>query len=674
LSRTGAIHQVQGFLTIMKRHLIASVLGTLAAAVPAQAEDAPAPGTIIVTAQREADQAEVVVRPGGTDLVTADDYRDKAAISLRDALAFSPGVYAQPRFGQEVRLSIRGSGISRGFHMRGLTLLQDGIPINLADDNGDFQELDPTIFEQIQVFRGANALRFGGSTLGGAINGVTPTGRSAPGIDLRVDGGSFSTLRGKAAAGLESGAGDGWIAINGDTSDGDRQHAHRDAIRLNTNVGLKLSDGIETRFYASGQSLRQQLPGSLDIATVLTRPKTGSLFGNQQRNIDSLRVQNRTTIDFGDAQLEAGVFLNAKELDHPIFQYVDQVSTDYGAFARLSYQAGPVSLVLGSTGRFGTVKSKRFVNVNGRKGALTFRAAQRAQTIDVYGEARYTLGRLSLIGGGIYTHAERRQRQTMPASASGEAGYDQFSPKVGALWEPTEQLQVYANYSRSHELPGFIELAQVASFVPLQAQRAWTAEVGARGTFGPVRFDVSFYRATVRGELLQFNVDVAGGIPAATFNAGRTLHQGIEAGLDLDLASWARLRQVYQYNDFRFRGDRQFEDNRLPVIPRHLYRAELRLGSDGLNIGPSLEWLPQGAWADYANSFRPNGYVLIGATAEAEIRPRLSLFIDARNLTNRSQVGDISAVVNYAALAVAQRAIFYPVERRAVFGGVRARF
>lgn len=658
----------------MKHHLTVSVLGALATAVPAQAEDALAPGTITVTAQRAAEEAEIAARPGGTDLVSADDYRDKAAVSLRDALAFSPGVYAQPRFGQEVRLSIRGSGISRGYHMRGLTLLQDGIPINLADDNGDFQELDPTIFEEIQVFRGASALRFGGSTLGGAINGTTPTGRSAPGVDMRVDGGSFGTVRGKLAAGLESGAGDGWIAINGDTSDGDRQHAHRDAIRLNANVGLRLSDAIETRFYASGQSMRQELPGSLDITTVLARPRTGSLSGNQQRNIDSLRVQNRTVMDLGAARLEAGLFLNAKALDHPIFQYVDQVSTDYGAFARLSYKAGPVSVMLGSTGRFGTVESKRFVNLNGHKGALTFRAGQRAQTIDVYGEARYALGTLSLIAGGIYTHAERRQRQIVPALALGEADYDQFSPRAGLLWEPRAQLQLYANYSRSHELPGFIELAQVARFVPLQAQRAWTAEIGARGTLGPARFDVSFYRAAVKGELLQFNVDVAGGIPASTFNANRTLHQGIEAGLDLALTHWARLRQVYQFNDFRFRGDRQFDDNRLPVIPKHLYRAELRLGNDGLSVAPSLEWLPQGAWADYANTFRANGYVSIGATGEARIRPGLSLFVDLRNLTNRKQAGDISAVVNYAALPAGQRAIFYPIEGRAVFAGARAHF
>ncbi|HYZ48675.1 MAG TPA: TonB-dependent receptor, partial [Sphingomonas sp.] len=643
----------------MKSLYWAGALSALAAAVPAYADEPPA--TIIVTGQRAASEAETLARPGGTDLVTADDYRAKAAVSLRDALAFSPGVYAQPRFGQEVRLSIRGSGVSRGFHMRGLTLLQDGVPINLADDNGDFQELDPAIFEVIQVFRGANALRFGGSTLGGAINGVTPTGRSAPGLNLRADGGSFDSFRGKLAAGFESGPGDGWVALTGDTSDGDRDHAHRNALRLNANVGLKLSDTVETRFYGSGQMLRQELPGTLPIATVLTRPGTGNSFNNQQRNIDSLRLQNRTTVALGDARLELGGFLNAKELDHPIYQYIDQVSTDYGAFGRLSYAQGPLGLTVGTTARFGTVASKRFANVDGHKGALMFNAHQRAQTIDVYGESRYAIGQLSLIAGGIYTHAERRQRQTFPMPAFGEAGYDQFSPRLGLLWAPRDALQVYANYSRSHELPGFIELAQLSNFVPLKAQRAWTAEIGARGTLGPARFDIAFYRATVRGEMLQYNVDPAGGFPVSTFNANRTLHQGIEAGLDLSLAPWARLRQAYQFNDFRFREDAKYGDNRLPVIPKHLYRAELRLGGEALNVAPSLEWLPQEAWADYANTFRPGGYVLVGATAEAQLRPGLSLFVDARNLTNRKQVGDISAVVNYSALTDAQRAIFYPV-------------
>lgn len=641
----------------------------LLASVDALAADASDPAAIVVTGQRiAAAEADADRRPGGADIVPASDYENRAAVSLRDALAFSPGVFAQPRFGQEVRLSIRGSGISRGYHMRGLTLLQDGAPINLADDNGDFQELDPTIFQLIEVYRGANALRYGGTTLGGGINGITPTGRSAPGFNVRLDGGSFDTLRGLASFGYANAVGDAWLAVTGDTSDGDRDHAQRESIRLHGNIGLKLSENVETRFYASAQRLRQELPGSLNFTDAIERPRAGNFAGNQQRNIDSLRLQNRTRIDLGGGTLELGGFFNAKELFHPIYQVVDQVSSDWGAFTRLDLAHGPFELTLGSTARFGTVASKRYVNINGERGARTFEADQRARTIDIYGEGRYRIGALSLIAGGVYSHGEREQKQVFPAVATGRFADDQFSPRFGLLWEPREDLQLYASYSRSHEMPGFIELAQVAAFVPLDSQRAWTAEIGARGRIGIARFDVSLYRAAVMGELLQFSIGPD--IPASTFNANRTRHQGIEAGLDLDLTPWARLRQVYQYSDFRFRDDAQYGDNRLPVIPKHLYRAELRLGSDALNVAPMVEWVPQGAWADYANILRVDGYATLGLTAAAEVREGVSLFLDARNLTGTNAVGDISATVAANPASV----IFYPIERRAFYAGVRARF
>src|SRR3546814_7680037 len=127
----------------------------------AHAETAESDQTIIVTATTGTDAAEVraAKTPGGADIVGYEDYADKSIVSLRDTLAFSPGVYLQPRFGQEVRISIRGSGLSRGYHMRGLTLLQDGVPINLADDNGHFKELEPLFFDHLAVYRCANELR-----------------------------------------------------------------------------------------------------------------------------------------------------------------------------------------------------------------------------------------------------------------------------------------------------------------------------------------------------------------------------------------------------------------------------------------------------------------------------------------------------------------------------------
>lgn len=652
-------------MTIHLGALAGASLVALALAGTAAAQTSP---TIIVTGTHLTQ--EVRETPGGADLVSSQEFENRLAVSLRDTLAFSPGVYAQPRFAQEVRLSIRGSGISRGFHMRGLTLLQDGIPINLADDNGDFQELDPLVFEHIEVLRGANALSLGGSTLGGAINAVTPTGRTRPSIGLRLDGGSFETVRGMISGGFAGEDLDGWAAITGDRSDGDRDHAKRRSLRFNGNVGLHLGERVRTRFYASAQTIDQELPGALTLGAVLDDPSSGNFTGDQQRDVDSLRVQNRTSFRLGkDTALDVGAFLNLKHLSHPIFQVVDQDSTDYGAYARLGWQRGPVGLTLGTTARFGTTDSQRFVNVGGRKGAQTLQADQDARTVNIYGEARAEAATgLTLIAGAIYTDGSRKQAQILPALVSSKASFTELSPKLGLLYAPAPDIQVYANYSRSHELPGFGELAQVAAFVPLDAQRAWTMEVGTRGRRGIASWDISLYRATVKGELLQFTVGPD--IPASTFNADKTRHRGIEAGLDLTFTPWARLRQVYQFNDFRFVGDPQYGDNRLPVVPRHLYRAELRIGTDRLSVSPRVEWVPEGAWADYVNSVKVDGYALLGLTAEAEVREGVSLFLDARNITAEKAVGDISAVVQ----ATDASAIYYPAERRALYGGIRASF
>lgn len=650
----------------------------LAALWPATAWAEEEEQTIIVNGRSIAGDAEQRANqtPGGTDVVTYKDYADKSLVSLRDTLAFSPGVYTQPRFGQEVRISIRGSGISRGFHMRGLTLLQDGIPINLADDNGDFQELEPAFFSHLEVYRGANALRFGSGTLGGAINGATPTGLDSQGVYVRADAGSFGMVRGLATMGGASGPADYWVGLSADTSNGDRDHAKRRSLRFNGNVGLQLSDTISTRFYASTNLIEQQLPGALTRAVALTAPKTGNFVGDQSRDIKSIRLQNRTSFDWGQTHLDVGLFLNSKDLLHPIFQVIDQKSTDVGAFARLDHRAGPFELTIGGEIRRGNVAAKQFINVNGKRGTLTFNADQQARTANLYGEVRLKpVDRLTLVAGGIYADGFRKRQVIYSATPAqnGRVAYGEFSPKFGALFNVTPDIQFFANYSRSAELPGYGEVFQSVSgtstlISAIEPQKAWTAEIGTRGKLGWVSWDIALYRATLDGEMLQYSVNPS--IPAATFNADKTLHQGIELGLELQPTDWLRFRQIWQYSDFRFRNDSQFGNNRLPVVPDHVSRSELRLGSDTLHVAPSLEWVPRGAWADYANTTRGTGYATLGLSAGATIADGIDLFLDARNLTDKKALGDISAVLT----ASASSAIYYPIERRAVYGGVRLRF
>lgn len=653
----------------------AMAFAVAAAPVASAAESSPiivdAPELSGVPAPAQAEQA-IRRTPGGADVVASTDYLDSHAVSLRDMLAFSPGVFAQDRWGEEVRLSIRGSGIGRSFHLRGVTLLQDGIPINTADGSGDFQEIDPLMLSHLEVWRGANALRFGASSLGGAINAVTPSARTlGDRFQARVEGGSFGTWRGHAAGGYVGDRGDLLIAVTGSGADGYREQSEQFKVRLQANAGYRLTDTVETRFYLTLNHLDQQVPGTLTLTQVENSPKTAPAINktnDYQRNIRSMRAMNRTVVDLGEAALELGGFVNVKSLYHPIFQVIDYQSVDWGGFARLTGETGPLGWTLGTQAQVGTVDARQYVNVGGHRGAIRARADLKANTLAGYGEARLAVADgLTAIGGFQFTSGRRAADDRLNPARSDSRTYSEWSPKLGLLYELSEQVQFYANVSRAAEVPTFSELIQgtVQQFVPLDVQRSWTGEIGSRGSAGPVTWDVSFYRAEVRGELLAFTVDP--NIPASTFNADKTRHQGVEAALDVRLAEGLTLRQVYNFSDFRFRGDGQYGDNRLPVVPRHQYRAELQWRFGRFGLTPSVEWIPEGAWADYRNTTRVPAYATVGLGATARISKAVSVFVDGRNLLDKKGVADISAPV----AANAASAIYYPLDGRAVFAGLR---
>ena len=52
-----------------------------------------------------------------------------------------------------------------------------------------------------EVFRGANAFKYGSITLGGAINLVTMTGYEADPFAVRLEGGSYGYFRGQISGG-----------------------------------------------------------------------------------------------------------------------------------------------------------------------------------------------------------------------------------------------------------------------------------------------------------------------------------------------------------------------------------------------------------------------------------------------------------------------------------------
>ena len=193
--------------------------------------------------------------PGGIGFVEAESFLDEFAQSIGDALVFTPGVFADTSAQRENRISVRGSGLNSSFERRGITLLRDGIPITRASGSTEFQEVDPLAARYIEVYKGANGLRYGGSSLGGAINIVTPTGRTATAPRHgRLEGGSFETLRANAGFAHAGENGDVYATITGLHSDGFRDHSDVDSAYGFANLGYRFNQQLETRLYLTALS------------------------------------------------------------------------------------------------------------------------------------------------------------------------------------------------------------------------------------------------------------------------------------------------------------------------------------------------------------------------------------------------------------------------------------
>jgi iron complex outermembrane receptor protein len=206
--------------------------------------------SVIVTARPDPEDPPVVAAvrarlsetPGAVSVISQESYARRQTLALDDMLRDAPGVYAQRKWGGDIRISIRGSGIGNANHNRGLLLAQDGVPLNEADGYGDSQIADPLLTRFTEVYRGGNALRFGGALLGGAINMVTPTGRTA-GFEnqVRLDGGSFGLHRENLQIARVSGDWDVFAAVTNQ-----RQQGYRPQSQQNIQFGT-LSIGRRRR-------------------------------------------------------------------------------------------------------------------------------------------------------------------------------------------------------------------------------------------------------------------------------------------------------------------------------------------------------------------------------------------------------------------------------------------
>jgi iron complex outermembrane receptor protein len=110
--------------------------------------------------------------------------------------------------------------------------------------------------------------------------------------------------------------------------------------------------------------------------------------------------------------------------------------------------------------------------------------------------------------------------------------FKNLSPRAGVNYALDDHSAVYANAGEGFKIPAASSLYQLTatqSAVSLKPERGLTYETGYKFDSPKVGFDLSVYQITIRDRILSVN---SGSFTAAT-NAGKTKHEGIEAGVSI---------------------------------------------------------------------------------------------------------------------------------------------
>ena len=630
--------------------------------------------------------------------------RARPTWGLDEALGQVPGVFVANRynFSLDQRISVRGFGSRSAFAVRGVKILVDGIPQTLPDGQGQLTNLELGDVDRIEVLRGSASTLFGNAS-GGVISIWTdPVPPQRTREDLRALAGWFQGGRTwnkwQSTTGFQVGSGGAQVTVSRLSYEGERDHSAADLRNLTSRLRLPLGTGWSLAAVAEvGDDPRADNPGALTQAELhANRDSAPAINLASHAGKDVTQAQGGVTLRHAFAAGgEAGVtvFGLTRELKNPTtFAYVDLSRRAYGARVTLTRPVGRRRLAPQLTTGLDFQRQRddrvNFGNNAGRPG--TTRSLDQLEHVTEVGPfvqgAVPLAARLTLTAGLRYDWVRFQVADHLVSASnpddSGDRLMRSLSGSLGLAVNPAPEVTVYANAGSSFETPTTTELTNrpdtAGGFNPaLDPQRAWTYEVGGRGTVGKRGdWSIAAFQADVTDELISYEVPSS---PQRRFfrNAGSARHRGLELSAGLSLFTGLHLRAAYTYSDFRYvryafspdtSPPRVLDGRALPGIPKHALHLTLR-GETGSIRGAWVEVETTGTSSilvDDALSLRTSPWwttnVRLGWAGRVG-RTSLEPFVAANNIFNRLYIG--SVVIN-----AAQGRYYEPAPGRNVYLGL----
>jgi len=503
-------------------------------------------------------------------------------------------------------------------------------------------------------------------------------------------------------------------------------------IELSDNVTTRFFAGYtDLGFDVAGPLSRAQMeanprqvssgPGANGI-----NPGPNVVRDKPRREADQLLLGSRTTATFGAHifDLALGYTYTDDMFRFPVASGVRTTKGgDFTGLVRYAYKPNEAALLplFESTAQYtiGSADRGYYINQGGQTGAMFGANDLDASTLSLYSGLNLPVWQAFYVSPAIaYSRATRDSKDlfngarpwlSYAGTASGSAlsqntsysrTYEGWTPSLALSYRPDKNQTVFAAVSRSFEPPTHDDLLATVNGTPnsspgrvcqqnpgppptltcntmlafatpdLKAQTATTVEGGWRGRYANFSWDAVTYYSWIENELLSLRD--ANSTALGAVNADKTTHFGIELGVGVNLTQQLSARVAYTYQDFRFRNDVKYGNNRLAGAPRHFLNTIVQYqATDAWKLQGAVRWSAAKTPVDNANTLFADPYAVVDLRTEYKIDRHFTMFAEVTNLFNKTYAGSTLIVDS---VQRPDQAVFLPADGRGYYGGIKATF
>jgi Fe(3+) dicitrate transport protein len=528
---------------------------------------------------------------GAGTIVDEEALRRQRPLSVNEALRLVPGVFPRDEEGIGMRPNIGLRGLTPTRSTKVL-LLEDGIPTTYAPYGDQASYYHPPIgrFARIEVLKGAAQVRFGPQSVAGVINYITPAAPETAMGRVTIAGGNRGYSEIDATAGGPALGGRFLLHANYKTSDGSRENQ---ALRfldlyLKGEWDLGPSHGLTVRINRFAEDSQVTYSG-LTLAEYMANPRFNP-FANDQFVTErwGASASHRWTLSEA-AVLKTTLYYQSFDRDwwrqssnsgqrpndasDPACGGMANLDRTCGNEGRLRYYEtwGIETRLSLAHDVFGAAASTELglryhnesqsrLQVNGDSprarapgtsvnGGTVENNLRDAAAVAVFAGSKIDFGRFA-IEPGIRAEFISYDRFNRLNGARGTAKLEEFVPGIGFIFDVSDTISFYGGVHKGFAPPRVEDTISntTGGAIDLDAEESWNYELGLRGTVTPGVFaDVALFRLDFANQIVP--ASVAGGTGATLTSAGETLHQGVEALLDVSLKDAG----VFERDDLYFR-------------------------------------------------------------------------------------------------------------------------